>query len=195
MSASDAVSWEPVPNEFAKRVPGFKCFGCAPGHGLALEFMRPANGSPPQFESSASSPAVSSFHVVKTRPFVFADALQSFPGVAHGGALSMVIDDTAFWGLFSNTGALALTSSLQVKFKRPVSVKPDGGGTRLVAEATIIEFDRAGRKRAAVEVSVRNDSTGDEVCSGTVTFHLPPNNVALRKMFGKLVDDLPAARL
>mmetsp|Transcript_28243 Transcript_28243/g.55002 ORF Transcript_28243/g.55002 Transcript_28243/m.55002 type:complete len:166 (+) Transcript_28243:265-762(+) len=150
------------------------------------------------------------FRIVHSKSFHIPSWLQSFPGIAHGGgAFGTIVDDTAFWCLFYNTGSLAVTTSMTINFKRPVRVdggaalaSPSSSPSLVVASARLDTFDRKKTRKAIAEVVVREAQEGKNpkewpvVCTGTVSFFVPPGgNSSLKRILGRVVDRLPKARM
>lgn len=106
------------------------CFGCSPRnpHGLRLRFSRTAAGC----HARVSLPA----------------HLCGMEGVAHGGIVATLLDESAAWALVAHAGRLALTTEMNIRFLKPVPV-----GRQLIAEARIVSTGpRVARTRATVRL-------------------------------------------
>ncbi len=76
------------------------------------------------------------------------------------------MDDTSFWALMTQFGSLALTTSVEVKFLRPVFT-----GSEIVTSASVTDIREGGK----VVVVTSKVMQVDQVCStGTFTFTLVP---------------------
>jgi uncharacterized protein (TIGR00369 family) len=68
-------------------------------------------------------------------------------GMAHGGIVSTLLDETAAWALIMHAGRLGLTTRMEVEFHSPVRI-----GQRLCLEAWVVS--RRGR-HASTRAEVR----------------------------------------
>ncbi|MGD0621133.1 MAG: PaaI family thioesterase [Thermacetogeniaceae bacterium] len=66
---------------------------------------------------------------------------EGYPGVVHGGVLGALLDDLMFHAIYSVIKQLAVTASIEVRFRRPARI-----GARLFCQARIGE---PGARRAA----------------------------------------------
>ena len=85
------------------------------------------------------------------------------PDTAHGGFLSMILDETMAQACQSayTTGTWGFTASLEVRFRKPVGV-----GTRITATAEIAKV-----RGRIIEVAGRiRDHTGDIAATATARF-------------------------
>ena len=106
------------------------CFGCSPRNplGLHLRFERTAEGC-------RTSHSVSDRHC-------------GIEGIAHGGIVSTLLDETAAWAIILHSGRLGLTTRMGVEFVKPVPT-----ATPLELEAWIVSRDG---KRATTRAEVRD---------------------------------------
>jgi uncharacterized protein (TIGR00369 family) len=88
---------------------GFNCFACCPEnkHGLRMKFY-------------ADEEVGEVFSRVK--PVV---EHAGYPGVLHGGIQATLLDEVAFWAIWDKIGKPALTSRMEIEFKRPVSMSSE----------------------------------------------------------------------
>jgi acyl-coenzyme A thioesterase PaaI-like protein len=84
--------------------PQFNCFGCAHKNdtGLKLEFF---------YDEDAEEV----FSIT-----TLGNQYASFTGIVHGGIISTVMDDIAFWTMFQSVKKFALTTKMETEFKQPV---------------------------------------------------------------------------
>ncbi len=104
------------------------CFGCSPRNpqGLRLLFERTAGGC-------------RSRHVLSPH-------FCGVEGIAHGGIVSTLLDETAAWAIILRTGKLGLTTTMTTRFAAPVKI-----GVGLVLEADVLSQDgRRATTRARV---------------------------------------------
>lgn len=87
-------------------------------------------------------------------------------GMAHGGIVSTLLDETAAWALIMHTGCLGLTTRMEVKFQSPVRI-----GQPLRLEAWVVS--RSGRQ-AATRAEVRlGDGSVPASCEADWTLASP----------------------
>lgn len=110
------------------------CFGCSPRnpHGLRLLFQRTGSGC-------------RSRHVLAAH-------LCGVEGIAHGGIVGTLLDETAAWAIILNTGRLGLTTTMTTRFTAPVKI-----GVELDLEAVVSSRDA---KRAATRAWIRDSAGG-----------------------------------
>ncbi len=96
--------------------PRFQCFGCSPRNkiGLALEMFRLDDGR-------------------LATDVTFSDDYASYPGVVHGGIVSVLVDELMGDLIALDRGMLAFSVTLRTKFLRPMRT-----GTHYRAVARII---------------------------------------------------------
>jgi len=148
-------------NFFSQEDANFKCFGCSKTNerGLKLKYFANKRGE------------------------VFAwinatDDLTSFPGVVHGGILSLILDDCAFWTLYNKLSKLALTSKIEVTFLKVAKT-----GSPLEVRGHVEKVDG---KRVTVKVIIR-DNDGEICASASVIYYLAPEE-QIRKVIGGSMD-------
>jgi acyl-coenzyme A thioesterase PaaI-like protein len=107
------------------------CFGCSPRnpHGLRLLFQRTGRGC-------------RSRHVL-------APHYCGVEGIAHGGMVGTLLDETAAWAIILHTGKLGLTTTMTTRFAAPVKI-----GVDLDLEAVVLHQDG---RRASTRAWVRDD--------------------------------------
>lgn len=122
-----------------------RCFGCGPNNplGMRLRFTREGDE-------------------VVTR-FVPPKGYEGPPGVFHGGLQSTLADEVAGWALVGLLGRMGFTTSLNVRFLRPVRIEHE-------VEARARIGTRAGH---IVTLDVTLKQAGRTAMMGTVTFMLP----------------------
>ena len=133
----------------------FQCFGCSNRNdqSLKLRFFRKK-------------------HEDKEKKVVFCkipplgNQRTSFPGVVHGGVISTIIDDTAYWTLFENKRILALTMEMSVQYQAPFSSNAEG--------VAIGEIEDDSLPKISVRVTVADKRSGMILALGTVKFFVPP---------------------
>ncbi|RDG39813.1 PaaI family thioesterase [Streptomyces corynorhini] len=83
--------------------PRFQCFGCSPRNriGLALEMHRTDDGG-------------------LATEITFSDEYASYPGVVHGGIVSVLVDELMGDLIALDRGMLAFSVTLRTKFLRPL---------------------------------------------------------------------------
>jgi acyl-coenzyme A thioesterase PaaI-like protein len=125
-----------------------QCFGCSPRNpaGLQLRFQRTPDGC-------LAHHILDAWHC-------------GLEGMAHGGIVSTLLDETAAWALIMHTGCLGLTTRMEVKFHDPVRI-----GQPLCLEAWVVS--RSGRQ-AATRAEVRlNDGPVLASCEADWTLASP----------------------
>lgn len=122
-----------------------RCFGCGPNNpvGMRLRFVRDGDA-------------------VVTR-FTPPEGWEGPPGVFHGGLQSTLADEVAGWALVGLLGRMGFTTSLNIRFLRPVRI-----GLEVEARASIGAHNG---NIVALDVTLRQ--SGRTTAMGTVTFMLP----------------------
>ncbi|MCG0283805.1 PaaI family thioesterase [Streptomyces sp. PSAA01] len=98
--------------------PRFKCFGCSPRNriGLALQMYRLDDGR-------------------LASDITFSDEYASYPGVVHGGIVSVLVDELMGDLIALDRGLLAFSVTLRTKFLRPLQIgAPYRAVARIVRE-------------------------------------------------------------
>jgi acyl-coenzyme A thioesterase PaaI-like protein len=131
-----------------------QCFGCGPNnpHGLKLRF------------------AVEGDSVVTT--FTPSTGLDGPPGIFHGGLQATLCDEVAGWGLVGLLGRMGFTTSMKVRYMRPVRL-----GTPVEARAKI-----ASQKGDIVTMKVTLSQAGKVGCMARVSYVLPTVEAAENTM-------------
>ncbi|MEE1753796.1 PaaI family thioesterase [Streptomyces sp. SP18CS02] len=86
--------------------PRFQCFGCSPRNriGLALKMFRTEDGA-------------------LSTDVTFSDDYASYPGVVHGGIVSVLVDELMGDLIALDRGMLAFSVTLRTKFLRPLRTR------------------------------------------------------------------------
>ncbi len=110
------------------------CFGCSPNnpHGLQLRFHLSNGGC--------------------RATYTIPDHLCGFDGVAHGGIITLLLDEVSQWTVIGRLGRLGLTRDITVRFIKPVRT-----GVEIEIEAEVVERDE---QDVMIRATVR-DTTGD----------------------------------
>ncbi len=129
------------------------CFGCGRlnPQGLGLTFFR-----------AAGDEGV-------WAPFTPAQVHEGFPGMAHGGIISALLDEAMAWAI-SSRGIWAVTGTMTVSYRRPVET-----GVPIRARGRLVE-DR-GRK-LALAGELRREADGLLLAEATATFVRVPEERA-----------------
>ena len=128
---------KPLRNPYAD-LENYNCFGCSPDNpiGLNLQFYEDED------------------HIIATwKPD---HNLEGFFNVLHGGIQATILDEIASWVVFVKLGTAGMTSTMNVKYKRPVNI--DSG--EITIRAKLIEMKR----NIAVIKSEILDANG-KICS------------------------------
>lgn len=136
---------------------GYNCFACAPSnpHGLKMEFYEDGDD-------------VVSFWT-PTKDF------QGWLDTLHGGIQATLIDETGGWYISRKYQTSAMTTNLNVKYKRPVPIEE-----KIEIRARLKE-----QKRSFVIMEITLSSNG-EICSvAEVTYYKFPRDVAEEKFHFK----------
>lgn len=158
----------------------YRCFGCSPHNtcGLQLTFSEHPDGLMTRFRLSR--------------------AHESYPGVAHGGLLGVVCDETMGNLVVLRTGLVAFTTGMRMRYLEPVAI---GATHTCVARlpAGRPGLDGAELVHTAAEIL---DDTGLLVAGCTASYRPVPLNAALdrialdaaeaRRLGRALSDSLPA---
>lgn len=134
------------------------CFGCGPfnDRGMQLRFEKDGD-------------------VVRTRTTP-TKGWDGPPGVLHGGLQATLIDEVAGWTLVGFLGRIGLTTSMNVRYMRPVRL-----GEELVAEGTI-----ASREGEIVTVKAKVLQGGRACALGRVSYALVDGHRAEQNMGQRL---------
>ena len=136
---------------------GYQCFGCAPNNkmGLQMEFYEDgedivAHWTPKEY-------------------------LQGWLNTLHGGIQSAIMDELAGWVVFRKLQTSGVTSRLNAKFLKSISVKEPF----LEIRGHITE-----QKRNAVFITVEIYNSAKELCSNAeIVYFASPKDVAREKFF------------
>ncbi len=126
------------------------CFGCGPHNalGMRLRFAREGDS------------------VVTT--YTPPSGFDGPPGVLHGGLQATICDEVAGWALVGLLGRMGFTTSMTVRYMRPVRV-----GVELTARARIVSV-----KGAIVTLRVKLSQDGKTGCTASVSYTLPTADAA-----------------
>lgn len=121
---------------------------------------------------------------------VLRDEYQGYPGVAHGGVVTALLDETMGRAIIGLRDAFAMTARLETKFLRPVPL-----GQPLVVRGWITrERDRW----YSTEGEIRLEATDEPLATATATFiHLSDeraSEMAGALPFWAVVPDAPTHR-
>jgi uncharacterized protein (TIGR00369 family) len=160
----DAIlaSWERIPNDFEGAYgQKFQCFGCSPlnAHGLQMQFYK-KDGEDSVLGCTTLASNVHS----------------GYPGMVHGGVIATVIDDTAFWTMYTLKEKIGVTREMHNQYLKPLQI-----GDTAIAKGVIISQTE---KECTVQVDVSNQK-GVVCASGVVTYRfvkipLPKDVIASR---------------
>jgi len=138
-----------------------RCFGCGPHNptGLQLKFRKEGD------------------EVVTT--YTPAQGYQGPPNVFHGGLQATLADEVAGWGLVGLLGRMGFTTSLQMRYVRPMLV-----GQEIEARASV-----ASQTGSFVTLNVRLIQQGKTGAMGRVTYMLPDRDKAKDYLGGDMPED------
>ena len=133
-----------------------KCFGCGPHNekGFRLRFRREGDEVVTRFTASAG--------------------LEGPPGVFHGGLQATIADEVAGWTLVGMLGRMGFTTSMNVRYVRPVRIDEE-------VEARGKIMSRTGN---IVTVSVVLKQAGKTALMGRVSYMLPDADKAKQYLDG-----------
>ncbi len=119
-------------------VPGFGCFGCCPSNplGLHLQFWLDGDEVVSYWQPQAS--------------------FQGWGNILHGGVQTALLDEIAGWAVLLLCQTAGVTSRMEIKFLKPISVQ---GGT-LTLRSRIHEV-----KRRIVVVEGEIYNSAEELCA------------------------------
>ncbi|HEV8323188.1 MAG TPA: PaaI family thioesterase [Myxococcota bacterium] len=129
-----------------------QCFGCGPhnAHGMQLKFEREGE-------------------TVTTR-FVPRPGLEGPPGIFHGGLQTALADDLAGWTIIGLRGRMGFTSSMSVRFVRPMRL-----GLEIVGRGRIV-----GEVGRLVTVKTTLEQEGRVGFTARIVYALPDRATATR---------------
>ena len=135
-----------------------QCFGCGPNnpHGLKLRFFREGES------------------VMTT--FTPTRGLDGPPGIFHGGLQATLCDEVAGWGLVGLMGRMGFTTSMNVRYMRPVRLN-----IPVEARAKI-----ASQSGDIVTLKVTLSQEGKVGCMARVCYALPSVEAAEKTMQRKM---------
>ena len=109
----------------------------------------------------------------------------SFPNVVHGGVISSIIDDTAYWTFFHKFRMLAVTKEMNVKYLSPCS---STCSIVAIGSTDCTEKPKPG-DQVEINVIVINRETEKPVTKGSVTFFVLPEE-KLTHIMGNTASEL-----
>ena len=129
---------------------GYNCFACAPGNpcGLKMEFYEDGEDVVCYWTANEN--------------------YQSWLNTVHGGILATLIDETAGWFIFRKYQTSAMTTSLNVKYKKPVPI-----GKQLEVRAKLRE---ARKSFLIMDITLSCDSV--LCCSAEAVYYKFPKEMA-----------------
>jgi len=138
-----------------------KCFGCGPHneHGLRLRFRREGDEVVTRFTPTAG--------------------LEGPPGVFHGGLQATLADEVAGWTLVGMLGRMGFTTSMNVRYVRPVRID----------EEVEVRGRIASRSGNIVTITVTLRQGGKTGCMGRVSYMLPDHDKAASYLGGEVPED------
>ena len=131
---------------------GYNCFGCSPNNmdGLRLEFIEDGGYLRSEWQPE--------------------DKFQGYINILHGGIQATLLDEIASWCVQIKLKTTGVTSSMEIKYKRPVY--SDKGKIKLVAK--IIN-----QRRNLVDIHAELFSSIGELCAeGNITYFTFPKKIA-----------------
>ena len=133
-------------------IEGYNCVGCCPDNeiGLKMEFYE-------------DSDEIVSF-------WDPTDNYQSWIDTLHGGIQSLIIDEICGWVLFRKLQTTGVTSRLEVKYLKPVTIK----NNKLTIRARLAKH---ARNVAYIDAEIYNQE-GVLCCKGTAIYFCAPREKA-----------------
>lgn len=139
--------------------PGYGCFACDPRNNLGLRLKFFADDE----EGDVFTKITPEKH------------LQGFPGILHGGIQCALVDEVAYWTMFDKHKKIALTTSIDMEFVRPV-----GTSSELTVRGRIVEEKE---RKVTVQVNILNE--GNKVCTKSTVEYVIPRREMLYRIMGK----------
>ncbi|MCD8291724.1 MAG: PaaI family thioesterase [Prevotella sp.] len=117
---------------------GYQCFGCCPNNpiGVHMEFFEDGEDIVCFWKPEAH--------------------YQGWINTMHGGILCTLMDETAAWVLFRKLQTCGVTTSIEVKYKKPVMTTE----TQITIRAHIVE-----QRRNIVTIDVSIENAKGEICT------------------------------
>lgn len=136
---------------------GYNCFGCCPHNelGLKLSFTDKGDHIEAHWMPNAN--------------------YQGYKNILHGGIQTTLLDEIASWTVYTKIGTAGVTSSLQIKFLRPVFI--DGG------EIILKSFVKSVEQKSAILETFLYDAKENLCAEATIEYFLYPEELARRKLF------------
>ncbi|NLH53567.1 MAG: PaaI family thioesterase [Bacteroidales bacterium] len=135
---------------------GYNCFGCSPHnpYGLKMSFM--------ETEDAVLS------------EWIFEENYTGYKDVLHGGIQATLMDEIASWYVFVKLKTGGVTSSMQVKYLRPVQ----GIGQTIRLEARLKEKHH----RLAIMIVKLFDQSGELCSESEITYYVFPEELARKRL-------------
>ena len=131
------------PNLFG---PDQRCFGCGPNNPVGMQL---------HFHRDGDDAVVTTLHPRA--------GWEGAPGVLHGGLQATLIDEVGAWTVVACTGRFGFTTSLQVRYLRPVRADRP-----VEARGELVE-----RGEASARVRIRLSQDGEALAAATASFLMP----------------------
>lgn len=136
--------------------PRFQCFGCSPRNriGLALKMYRTEDGG-------------------LATDVTFSDDYASYPGVVHGGIVSVLVDELMGDLLALDRGMLAFSVTLRTKFLRPLQTRtPYRAVAHITREGNGVVHTEADVLSVAGDVHAMSSSSYQPISSDQAEGHM-----------------------
>ena len=139
-----------------KKMAGYQCFGCAPHNHNGLQMSFAVDG---EYVVSEWEPK---------------DYFQGYYNVLHGGIQATLMDEIASWLVQIKLKTAGVTSTMNVRYKKPVSISK--GAIRLRAKLT-------GRHPNLAEIHVELFGPENELCAESdVVYFIYSREVAVKRL-------------
>jgi acyl-coenzyme A thioesterase PaaI-like protein len=132
-----------TPEPIDPRLRAHYCFGCGEHNpiGLSLHFERDAEGVVAPYQPRRED--------------------QGFPGLVHGGLISLLLDEAMGWAMYADE-AFAVTARMETRFRRPVPLD-----RALLVRSRILS---SRGRRLEVEAKLCDAPTGDLLAEASGLF-------------------------
>lgn len=138
-------------------IEGYQCFGCAPGNrnGLRMQFFEDGENVVSLWQPEAH--------------------FQGYGNILHGGIHASLLDEAAAWAVFVKLGTSGMTTSLNIRYKRPAFT--DRGSLRIEAALSSLDGHLA-------TIATRLLDGDGKLCSeADVVYFTYPEKMARKKLF------------
>ncbi|MBT3175110.1 MAG: PaaI family thioesterase [Lentimicrobiaceae bacterium] len=136
------------------KYPGYNCYACSPNneYGLRMEFFEDGDDI-----------------ICEWKPINY---MQGYHNMLHGGIQATLIDEIASWYVQIKFKTAGVTSSMNVKYIKPVSMLND----KITLKASLKK-----KRRNLIDMEVELRNANDELCAkGEVTYFTFSQEVARR---------------